>query len=244
MSGVTHNPLEGLSNEELLMRLKTKQESKRWTVGEIREVERRGYDFLSEDPVLQKELKDIIDQFVKNIEIAVGPTISKISEAGSAFISAAETLRQFKTTPSGFSRAYEDLAKVSKFASEFAKKTYEPTAYLGLQKNLDSYRALGESLRNTAFDARSLNFIGVTGPAGPGPLELVASDPKAIQAVASPLADQINSDAQSDIANAILETERNTRATSDRLKFGIERAIILIAVCIAAITGLILVFRR
>lgn len=251
MADETGDSLENLSDEELIARLKPKQSDKSWSIAEIREVERRGYEFLAAEPELQADLKKVISDFVKKIEEAVRPDVTRISEMGSAWISESESMKQVAAKMKEMTAVsqvanglYGEMSKASKLAKELTRVTFEPSVLRSMEKNMEAFRSLGRNLQEAANATAGLNFRGVTGPAGPAPLRLVVSDPKTIEAVATPLATSLDAEVQALILKAMTDTANNTKLTSDRLKLGVERALIFVAVWIAAIGTIILVLRR
>jgi len=65
---VDQKKLNELTDDELFDRLKEKQSVKSWSIGEILATEKRGFDFLSRDPQLRKELEESRDKQIETIK--------------------------------------------------------------------------------------------------------------------------------------------------------------------------------
>ena len=65
---VSREFLSGLSDEAFYQRLKLNQASRTWTVGDLFELERRGFDLLKKDPILQGQLEKVRDDHVATIK--------------------------------------------------------------------------------------------------------------------------------------------------------------------------------
>lgn len=247
MAEETRNSLEDLSDKDLFARLKAGQGDESWTVAELMEVERRGYEFLAEDPELQTALQTTISELLKNIVTAVNPAVIKISEAAKAATALSESMKRIALPSTQTQLAMDALTRNSKAIDDIARVTYqfcEPEWLTVMQKSVKDYGLLGKSLQATALAVAGLDLRGVTGPAGPAPLNLVARDPKTIKAVATPLEMKIDADVQNDFLKAMIDTANNTRATSERLKFNWKDWVTLAGVSIAAIGTIILVLRN
>jgi hypothetical protein len=116
-------PLSELSDEALIARLKKKAKDKSWSVAEVIEVERRGYQVLDSEPeirdaiksqlsasleLMKKVLEPQLKQFKEMTAKALGPTsdaIRKLAEGSDAIRKLAEDNFKFKGLAYQFPRA-------------------------------------------------------------------------------------------------------------------------------------------
>ena len=118
--------LPTLGDEDLMLLLGTKRQTSSWTVGELREVQRRGMDFLSADPELRDMLEKANRDFIGNLAAAVSPSL--------------ESLRANHSSASSFAN---DILKLNNEVSE---------AFKNLQTNAAS-EALKAMKSNAASEA-------------------------------------------------------------------------------------------
>lgn len=74
---VEQNKLSELTDDELYQRLKFKQTAKSWTVGELYEVERRGFQLLDSDPALRTQLQEIRDNRRAKVSETIKPWLDR-----------------------------------------------------------------------------------------------------------------------------------------------------------------------
>lgn len=72
----------GISDEDFVALLKSKARSKSWTISEIFELEKRGFQILNEQPELKFELERVRDNQIEKILKITKPTLDSLRAQG------------------------------------------------------------------------------------------------------------------------------------------------------------------
>ena len=244
MSYPPSKPFRDFSDDEFYEYLKNRDHDNPWTLGELVEVERRGDDFFDRDPNLKKEYQATKERFLESMRGAVKPLTDNIREIG-------EKLAQDSTSKSlelifkKWTKDYFDAFKInSPFFEALARRTMEAPWLVENKSNKEIIRKFGETLARNAEAVSQFDVTRVTGSVGSNQMGRPAIDPETIEVVKKPFERQIEEETESQFSVLLGQISENTKRTSERVRFGWQQWVILIASVIAAITGLISITRH
>jgi len=168
---------------------------------------------------------------------AVKPLTDNISEIGKRLAQSSSS-KSLELISEKLDKDFSEVFKVnSRFLEALAKRTMEAPWLLEDRHNKEILRKFGEDLARSTEAVSHFDVTRVTGPLGPNQMGRPAINPETIEAVKEPFERQIVEESKSRELEILREINSHVKNTSERVRFGWQQWVILIASVIAAITG-------
>lgn len=225
------------SDDEFYEHLKSRNNQNLWTLAELVEVERRGYGFLERDPELRKEIEATKERFLNSMRGALKPVTDNIREIGKK-LAQDSSFKSLELITEKWAKNYSDTLKInSPFFDFLTKRTAKAPWLLEDKHNKEIIRKFGEELGRNIDEVSQFDVTEITGPIDPSKMDLPAIDPETIEEVKEPFERQMLEEIKGNVVALLGEITTNTKKTSDRVRFGWQQWLILIASVVAAVAS-------
>ncbi len=242
MNNPPAKPFSELSDDEFYEHLRSRNPDNPWTLRELVEVERRGEGFLDRNLNLKKEYESTKETFLESMRGAVKPLTDNIRQIGKT-LAEDSTLKSFELVTEKWKRDYSGLFKIdSPFLGSLAERRMEAPWFVEDKQNKEIIHEFGEQLARAAEAAYKFDLSRLTEPLTPSQLDSPATDPKTIEVVKEPLLKRIREGTEEELLGSLRKITENTKKISERVRFGWQQWIILIASVVAAFASVIGLF--
>lgn len=237
MSDIAHRPFSEYSDDEFYVHLKSRNDQNPCTLAELVEVERRGSGFLERDPELREQIEATREKFLESMRGALKPVTDNIREIGIA-LAKNSTAKSLEIISEKWVKDYSSILKIqSPFLESLSKRALEAPWLLEDKRNKEIIRKFGEDLARNSEAISQFDVTRVTGPIGPSQMGRPAVDPKTIEAVKEPFERRLEEETESKFVTMLSQIIEHTKNTSERVRFGWQQWIILVASVIAAVAS-------
>jgi hypothetical protein len=237
-------PFSEFSDDEFYEHLRSSVGGGSWSLAELVEVERRGYEFLDRDPELRIMIEATKERFLESMRGALKPLTDNIREIGKK-LAQDSSAKSFKLLSEQWAKSYSDVFKLkSPFSEALAKRTSEAPWLLEDKRNKEVVRKFGEELASKTDSVSDFDVTRVTGPLGPDQTGRPATDPETIELVKGPFERLLKEETENRLMEVLNQINEHTRNTSVRVRFGWQQWVILIASVIAAVASVLSIIRH